>query len=504
MKQLTEEMTHRALSGLFWTFLGTGAQAALQLLVLVILARLLSPADFGLATAGLVVVGFSTIFSQLGIGPAVVQRLELRPAHLRCAFTLSVLLGLLFGGLIWLAAPAVAAFFRLDDLTPLLRALAFVFPLQGVSMVADSLLQRELRFRWLAAVEVAAVALGYGVVGVAFAALGFGAWALIGACLAQNGLRTVLLLILRPHPIRPLLEHRACGELLYFGGGYTAASFSNYLAGQGDNLVVGRWLGAEALGVYGRAYQLMAGPAVLFGNVLDRVLFPAMAQLQRHPEHLAEAYRRGVALIALVMLPASAVLVVLAPELVQVVLGPAWHEVVLPLQILGAGMLFRTGCKISDSLVRATGAVYGRTWRQTAYALLVLAGAWVGHFWGIPGVAVAVFLTLVANFLLMAQLSLRLAAMSWRTFCYAHLPGLALAVLAAGSVGATAALLRAWGLGPVLVLVASVASLAPAAALVSCMPRRFLGEDGHWMVSRLIGYLPHRARQGSLTGEVVS
>jgi PST family polysaccharide transporter len=248
----------------------------------------------------------------------------------------------------------------------------------------------------------------------------------------------------------------------------------------------------------------MAGPAVLFGNVLDRVLFPAMSQLQRHPEHLAEAYRRGVALIALVMLPASAVLLVLAPELVDVVLGPAWREVVLPLQILGAGMLFRTSCKLSDSLVRATGAVYARTWRQTAYAVFVLAGAWVGHFWGIPGVAAAVFVTLVANFLLMAQLSLRLAAMPWRTFWYAHVPGLALAGLAAGSVGAAASLLRAWDLAPVLVLVASVATLAPSAALVACMPGIFLGEDGRWMVRTLIGYLPLRSRPIRLTQEVAS
>jgi PST family polysaccharide transporter len=503
MKALTEEMTHRTLSGLFWTFLGTGAQAVLQLLVLIVLARLLSPAEFGLAAAGLVVVGFSAIFSQLGIGPAVVQRLELRAAHLRSGFTLSVLLGLLFGGLLWAAAPAVTAFFRLDGLTPLLRALALVFPLQGVSAVAESLLQRELRFRWLAAVDGVTVAFGYGAVGITAAALGFGAWSLVGAYLAQTLLRTVLLLVLRPHPSRPQLERRACAELLYFGGGFTAAAFSNYLAGQGDNLVVGRWLGAVALGVYGRAYQLMAGPAVLFGNVLDRVLFPALAQLQRHPEHLAEAYRRGAALIALVMLPASAVLVLLAPELVEVVLGPAWHEVVLPLQILGAGMLFRTSCKLSDSLARATGAVYGRTWRQTAYALLVLAGAWVGRFWGIPGVAVAVFFTLAANYLLMAHLSLRMAEMSWGAFWYAHLPGLALATLTAGGVGMTAGLMRAWGLGPVLVLVGSVAALVPTAAVAGCMPRLFLGEDGQWMVRTLIGYLPRRSRQARLAGEVV-
>ena len=102
--------------------------------------------------------------------------------------------------------------------------------------------------------------------------------------------------------------------------------------------------------------------------------------------------------------------------MVHVVLGPEWNAVVLPLQILAVGMLFRTGCKISDSLVRATGAVYRRSWRQTVYAVVVLLGAWVGQQWGLEGVAVAILITLAVNFFLMAQLALCLCNLSWRTF----------------------------------------------------------------------------------------
>src|SRR5260370_11157071 len=233
--------------------------------------------------------------------------------------------------------------------------------------------------------------------------MGCGAWALVGAQLAQTCLRTILLLVFRPHPAWPLLDRRACADLLGFGGGFTAGRFSNYLAGQGEHLVLGYWLGPVALGVYGRAYQLMAGPAVLFGNVLDRVLFPAMVHVQNQPKRLADAYRRGSALIALVILPVSAVLVVLAPEVIQVVLGSEWDAVTLPLQILGVGMLFRTSCTISDSLVRATGAVHRRTWRQTAYAIGVLAAAWIGQPYGVEGWAVAVLVHLCVNYFLVSD-----------------------------------------------------------------------------------------------------
>src|SRR5689334_8312752 len=110
MSQAVQSMTNRTLSGLFWMALATGANVFALLLVLVVLARLLTPADFGLAAAALMVMGFSAIFSELGIGPAVVQRPELRTEHLRSGFTLSFLLGVLIALVLWVAAPVVAGF----------------------------------------------------------------------------------------------------------------------------------------------------------------------------------------------------------------------------------------------------------------------------------------------------------------------------------------------------------------------------------------------------------
>src|SRR4051794_2102558 len=100
-----QSMTNRTLSGLLWTSLATGANVVALLLVLVVLARLLTPAEFGLAAAALMVIGFSAIFSEFGIGPAVVQRPHLEARHLRSGFTLSLLLGVLLGALIWTGAP---------------------------------------------------------------------------------------------------------------------------------------------------------------------------------------------------------------------------------------------------------------------------------------------------------------------------------------------------------------------------------------------------------------
>ncbi len=489
-------LTHSVLRGLFWAFVGTGGQGVLRLAVLVILARLLTPSEFGVVSAALIVVGLSTIFSQLGVGPAVVQRPDLNADHLRSGFTLSLLFGLATTALLWAIAPATAVFFRMPQLGPVMRWLSLVFVIQSLSVVAESLLQRGLRFRRIAVIDLLAFGLGYGAVGVALALMRLGVWALVGAQLAQAVVRTVVLLLAQAHPKSLLLRRRAAGDLLYFGGGHTAARIGNYAANQADNLVVGRWIGAAALGLYDRAYQLMAAPAMFLGEMLDRVLFPAMVKVQDEKSRLGTAYVRSVSVIALTMLPASAVLFVLAPEVVRVTLGRRWDGVIAPFQVFACGLLLRTSYKMSDSLARATGAVYRRAWRQIAYAVLVAAGAWLGRPWGLMGVALGVLVAIAANFVLMAQLSMKLAGVTGRALWLAHRQALALAVLLGAETWGMAALLRGRHLGPVLVLAgAALPPLLTALALLRFAPRLALGVDGVWMLEKLETHLPWPSRR---------
>jgi O-antigen/teichoic acid export membrane protein len=493
-----EPLTHQVLTGLFWTASGKAARTGFSVLVLVVLARLISPVDFGVVSAAMIVIGFSTIFAQLGLGPALVQRPDLEPRHLRTAFAASVYFGFLLGVIVWVTAPLVAEFFRMPTLVPVLRVLAWTFPLKSFGVVSESLMQRELQFRWLAMRDFASNAFGFGLVGPLLALQGWGVWALVFAQLALVGSNTVMLLIGR----RPLIglwpERRAFRDLAYFGGGFTVARVANFFALQGDNLVVGRWLGPLALGIYGRAYQLMAAPAAAIGEVLDTVLFPAMASVQDEAQRLALAYRKGIGFIALVILPTSVLVFGLAPELVAILLGPQWTDVVLPLQILTAGMLFRTSYKVSDSICRATGAVYRRAWRQVVYALLVIGGSWVGQNWGVSGVAAGVLLAVTINFLTMAELSLAVSGLSWRTLIRAHVPALMVSAVGALVLWGTLIPLRQAQVPPVLRLViAGTAAAGAGLALMWAAPKVFVGEDGLWMLRTFRRYLPKRLAPSS-------
>ncbi len=477
---------------MFWTAGSKGAHAGLQLLVLAVMARLLSPADFGVVSAALVVIGFSTIFSHLGFGPALVQRPELEQRHIDTAFGGSVLFGTLLGAIVWISAPAAAQFLRIEGVQPVLRVLAGVFPLQGLSVAAEALLRRELRFKSVAKVEVAAYGLGYGMLGIALALAGWGVWALVAGHMAHILLRTAIFVVMHPPHLRRF-EMRAFRELAYLGGGFTLARAADYVALKGDNLLVGRYLGPEALGFYGRAYSIMSAPAQGYGAVLAEVLFPAMAKVQHDPQRLAAAYRRGVAFIALLTLAPSAALILLGPELIEVLLGPRWMAAVAPFQILTIGMLFRTSCKMSDSLVRATGAVYRRALRQVLYAGFVLFGAWVGQHWGIAGVAWGVLAALTVNFVLMAELSLRVATISWSALWRAHLPAVRLTLASFPIVWAIATALRHWNMPPPVVLIAATCTAA-ASMLALCWraPHLFLGPDGLWVLEKLRAFLPQR------------
>lgn len=485
----------RAVSGLMWTAGGYATQAVAQFAVLALLARFLTPTEFGLVSAALVVIGLVRILTDSLLGPAVTQHPELTDAHVRTAFTLSVGIGAVASVAMWWAAGTVAAAFAMPGLAPVVRGLAPLLLVDALSTVPIALLQRDLAFRRLAMVETVSLLLGFAVPGCVLAVTGAGVDALVIAQLAYVALRSVLVLVLRPQPWTPRVDRRAATDLLRYGGGHTLGKVFNYAALQGDYVVIGRWLSAAALGIYGRAYQLAVKPAMFLGQALDRVMFPMLAALQHDRPRLAEAYRRTLSLSASVTAPASVVAVVLGPEIVRVVLGGGWDEVIVPFQILAAGLVFRMGYKPADSLARALDGVYQRAWRQAVYATLVVLGAFVGSRWGLEGVAAFVVAAILANHLMMASLSLRLVGLRWPAFVTAHGRAAALAAATTAVCLPTATLLRSADAAPIVVLAGTLLALGLVAWLaITRDAARVLGPDLMWLATRVGSRLPTRRR----------
>jgi PST family polysaccharide transporter len=486
-------ITNRTIKGILWVFLGTVIQGLIQVLTLVILSRLVLPKEFGLANAAFIVIGVSTLFSQVGIGPAIIQRPNLEESHIRTGFTVSLILGFLLMIITILLAPAIASLMRMDGLILILQVTAPLFVVQSFFVIPNSILSRNMHFRVQTIVQIISYAVGYGLVGIILAWLKWGVWALISAQIVQALLGSILTSIFQPYSKKLQFNRQAFKDLFYFGGGFTLARIGNYFAGNVDNLVVGRWLGEESLGMYSRAFQLIVMPANLFGQVLDTVLFPAMSAVQDSKSRLTSAFRRGVLFITVVVLPISVLSVILAPEIIHIFLGNNWDNAITPFQILSISILFRTSYKMSDSLARATGAVYDRAWRQILFASFVFIGAWIGTQRGLPGVAIGVLLATCTNYLLMADLSLKLISMSWKEFFRAQLPSFEFALFSAAVIWGAAAYLRTLFLASYLIVLAATLLMMLLLGLgLWIKPSFFLGEDGLWMLNMLEENIPIR------------
>jgi PST family polysaccharide transporter len=474
-----------ALGGMVWSGLGFGSQGIGQFLVVIVFARYLTKSDNGVVAAALIVIALGQLFTDSGFAAAVVQREDLTDRHITSAFSWSLVTGGVMTAVVYLTAPLTAAFFHQPSVEPVMRGLSFTFLLQGPGLIAEALLQRDLDFKSIAIAETVSYFLGFAGVGVVLAMSGAGVWSIVFAQLAQAAMLTAIMLIRRPHP-KALLPHKQESiDLVVYAGGMTAARAFNFAALYGDNTVVGNRMSAADLGAYKNAYQLAAVPAQLLGQVMDRVIFPVLSRFQEDKERVANAYLRGIALVAMITVPASIVVVLLGPEVIHLLLGGGkkWDDAIVPFQIFAAGLIFRTSYKISDSLARAMGTVYRRAWRQAVYAAAVIVGALIGTAFGLVWVAFGVSIAIFLNYLLMADLSLRTVPIGWWHFTVRQTRGLWLGLVVAIPSVPIVLAMRSAGASNILTILATLVGATIALLLAwRLAPGLTLGDDGDWIV----------------------
>ncbi len=476
-----KSLTDEAVDGVAWQGLAVGANVFLRAAILILLARSIGAAEFGIIAAATVLISVAEKLSQIGVARVLVQRLTLTDEDVKSAFAISLYTGLAATAVLFLSASLWSSLFKIDGLVPFIQFLAFTLLLNNLATIPAALLQRDRRFRAMGMVELGSYVFGFGLVALPLAKLGFGTWSLAIAQLVQVTSRAAALFAMRRTPIRLWPSRAAAGGLLNVGSGFSAGQVGNFVATQIDYLIVGRWLGVEALGFYNRAYQFLMLPTQLFGTAVSMVLFPSIASIQDQPDRIARAYLRALGVIAMMTLPVSAVMIILAPELIRFLLGKAWTDMILPFQILITTLLFRTSYKISDAVTLAMGSMYQRAWRQWIYAAAVAGGALVGTRWGIAGVAVGVGAAVILNFLLMLQLAQRVTALGIGPIIRVHLRQFAIAALIALPVWIATEAARHQHFSSVLVLGTGCLVATAAGSIVWFRFRSILGEDGAWL-----------------------
>ncbi len=383
---LQKDLKGRAVRGGAVTMLAQGGKFIFQLINMVVLARLLTPHDFGLVGMVTSIVGFLIIFKDLGLSAATVQRPEITHAQVSTLFWINAGFGLLLALLTLAAAPLVAAFYHEPELAVVTAMLAWGFLFSGISVQHQALLRRQMRFGTVMSIDLIALAIGTST-GVVMAWLGYGYWALVGTQLSLLGVSAIASWIACGW--RPGRWVRECGvgEMLGFGGNLAAFRMTSYWIQNVDNVLIGRIWGSQQLGFYMRAYQLLVMPLSQINAPIGEVAIPMLSRMTGDADKYRQAYGMVLQAVALLTLPVVVVTIGAADWVVRVVLGAQWLEAADIFMWLGI-MALAEPVRYSTSYLFISQA---RT-REMLYAELIsgvvlITAICIGVQWGAKGVA---------------------------------------------------------------------------------------------------------------------
>jgi O-antigen/teichoic acid export membrane protein len=322
-----------AVRSIVWIALDRWGTRLASLITLIVLARLLAPADFGVVALASTFVTFIGIFVDYGFSKAVVQRKDLGKAHLDSAFWFSVAVGLLLFVTTLFVAPVFAAAMSAPDVTPVLRWMAIAIAINALSATPAALLERDLKFKPLAIRRVLGTIAG-GIAGVTLAFLGGGIWSLVAQILVAAGVSLVALWVATSWRPGFGASRSALRDLMPVGTGVLGIELVGFLNAQADRLLIGAFLTTEALGYYFMAVRVLQIISELFSSVFSAMALPAFSRMQDDPERMRTWLYRFTGTSSAVMLPVFAVSALAAPVLLPFVLGPQWQPSAVLFQVL--------------------------------------------------------------------------------------------------------------------------------------------------------------------------
>lgn len=422
-------LTSRVIRGGAWVFAGMVASHGLTTVKLVVLARLLTPEDFGLF--GIVMLAMAAIetFTQTGFDKALVQRRDDASQHLDTAWTVQIVRSLVLAGLLFAGAPLIATFFNEPRAIPILRVLCIAQILGGFRNIGMIYWQKDLEFNrrvvYDFAVSFASIA-----VGILLAYVERNVWALVWSQIAGAAVGTVLGYAM--HPYRPRLRWvpNQARQLFGYGKWLFVDSIVTFLAMNIDRILLGKLLGAVALGFYNMADRIGGLLPMQFTNLTNGVMMPAYAKVQDDRERLGRAFLQVFGVAVSISAPVATFLVLSARELVPAILGRNWSPAIVPLQILAVGAFIRCVVGLSAPLFLGTGHPQIQFVKSLIRAVVTLSLVYpLTMRFGAAGTATATVLG-VAALSPLFFIAMRIAHVSFKRLIASTIPGL---VLAAGA-----------------------------------------------------------------------
>lgn len=386
-------LSHRVFSGGFWIFGLKGAQSTLNVIRLLVLARILAPNDFGLMGIALLTVAALEVFSQTGFQPALIQKKEgIRP-YLNAAWTLLAIRAAALFAILLIAAPYAASFFKSPEAERVIQVMGVSILFAGFSNIGVVFFKKELQFKKDSTYQIAGTLADFAVAITSVVILQ-NVWALVFGHIAGNATRFVMSYVL--HPFRPRLDFNLSKmkELWGFGRWITGSGIMAFSITQGVDTFVGRLLGAVSLGLYQLANHISNLPSVILTSAVSEVTFPAYSKLQSNSALLGEAYMRTLEVTSLLIFPISGLILVSAEDFTHVILGEKWIGIVEPMRVLAL-------CGLVSALAGLNSAILLAVKRPEVitkltiikFAIIVVLIYPVTQEWGLSGTALVVLIS---------------------------------------------------------------------------------------------------------------
>lgn len=474
--QPQDGLGRRAVRGASVTIAGQGGRILIQLLSVVVLARLLSPSDYGLFAMVMAVAGIAEVFRDFGLSQAAVQAKSLSEEQRDWLFWINSAIGLILSIIVFFSSWAIAGFFGHGELVQLSQSIAVVFLLNGIATQFRASLTRSLRFTALALIDLTSSAIGLGTA-ILMGVLGFGVWALAGQLIIQ----AIVVLLMSAAACRwlPHLPRRgvAIKSFLRFGWHMVATQIITYAGNNADTVTIGLAFGPAPLGIYNRPFQLVMNIANQLRAPITNVAIPILSRLQEAPDRFWKFARVGQSALGYSIVPALALATGAALPATDILLGREWLSSAPILAFLAASAALQTlgyfgyWVYVSKGI---TGALFQFNLVSVGIKIACLV---IGAHWGVTGVAAGYFISAIVSWpLSLIWIAKTIHEVPIRMFTTAFLRMGGLATAAAGTAymattwtadfGSWVQLLSA--LGAVIVLYA--------AALLIPAPRRDMRE----------------------------
>lgn len=379
----------QALSGFRWTASVRLLSQVITWAITLVVIRLLTPADYGLLAMATVFVSFLAMFSELGLGAAVVQQADVDEQLLKRAFGVILILHFSLAALLLISAPLIGSFYDEPRVVPVIRIFSLQFVLAGFAVIPNAQLQRKMEFRNRSLLDLTS-AIVASVTTLVMAFSGAGVWALVVGSLLSQVVKTIGINWLSPFFLWPEFSVKGMNSLLRFGGHFTAIQVLWVFLSQVDVLICAKLLGKEVLGFYSVAMDLASLPSQRILGLVNQVAFPTFSRMQHDLPKVGASVLVGVRILSFFGFPVLWGMSSISPEMVEVVLGGKWIPSTVPMQILALIIPLRMVGNFVATAIQGVGrsdiVLKNIIWACAMFPLAFFIGA---NWWGLLGLSVA-------------------------------------------------------------------------------------------------------------------